>query len=151
MDIAQPDPGCATIIKSPAGTDIVGCGTTIGAYSQATCSVQNLKTTFMVQFCCGSGDCDAAGAKKIRGIDYKRTASSTGVLIKDKNGTIIAPVEVRKPIDLSKLMAKRNIEEKRTPKPDPLPAGLAKRVSCSSYTVNGDPGLSFSRDDSETC
>jgi hypothetical protein len=126
LDVPQPGEGCATIIKSPAGTDVVGCGTTIGAYKQATCSVQELKTTFMVQFCCGSGDCEKAGGLK-RGHPHQIRGDSSfsgGVILKDKNGKEMTPLEVGQPINTRSVMDKL----------------LDKRVSCSSWTADGMGG-----------
>lgn len=72
----------------------------------------------MVQFCCGSGDCDAAGAgSKVRGIEY-RTADliGRGAVLQFKNGTEIKPFQIGYP-----------------PK-----APVKKRASCSKYTADGD-------------
>lgn len=64
MDIATPDQGCRIIVRTPASTDELNCGTPRGIFPQATCSKIPLKKTFMVQFCCGREDCKDAGALK---------------------------------------------------------------------------------------
>jgi hypothetical protein len=99
FDVQAHDPGCATIIKSPASTDLVGCGAVIGSFKQPACALLNLEQSFMVQSCCGT-DCDSAGGKRIRGIGEMGTARSVfvdgrgGLLLKDANGTVIEPAEV---------------------------------------------------------
>lgn len=97
FDIAQPDPTCATIIKSPADTSVQGCGTTIGAFQNAACASLSVKDTFMVQFCCGTGDCTAAGvANAKRDGTYQIRAASAGLfgaVLKFANGSVIAPAQ----------------------------------------------------------
>ncbi|KAJ4293570.1 hypothetical protein N0V90_008853 [Kalmusia sp. IMI 367209] len=102
FDVQKHEPGCATIIKTPAGTDLEGCGATIGAFKQPACATLALEKTFMVQSCCGT-DCDSAGRKMIRGIGPMGTVRSVsidgrgGLLLKDGNGTVIEPAEVGPP------------------------------------------------------
>jgi hypothetical protein len=102
FDVQAHEPGCATIIKSPASTDLIGCGTAIASFKQPSCALLNLETSFMIQSCCG-GDCDSAGAKMIRGIGQMGTVRSVlldgrgGLLLKDANGTIIEPAEIAPP------------------------------------------------------
>jgi hypothetical protein len=96
------DPGCATIVKSPASTDLIGCGAAIASFKQPACAALSLEKSFMIQSCCGT-DCDAAGGKMIRGIGQMGTARSVlvdgrgGLLLKYANGTIIEPAEVAPP------------------------------------------------------
>jgi hypothetical protein len=102
FDVQKHDPGCATIVKSPAATDLVGCGAVIAAFQQPACAVLNLETSFMLQNCCGD-DCDSAGAKMIRGLGQMGSPRSVlvdghgGLLLKYANGTIIEPLEVAPP------------------------------------------------------
>lgn len=56
----------------------------------------------MVQFCCGEGDCTAAGADaKKRSAKWPRLASTSsttgGLYLKYPNGTIIQPIQVGQP------------------------------------------------------
>ncbi|KAL8834865.1 MAG: hypothetical protein Q9170_003565 [Blastenia crenularia] len=99
LNIFEPDQGCAVIIKSPASTDEEGCGYTIGSFRNAVCTAVALKESFMIQHCCGSGDCEAAGAgaKMIRGMDYKRGLSARGVEIIGKDGKIVEPKQTGEP------------------------------------------------------
>ena len=134
FDIAEPDSGCSTIIKSPADTDVVGCGTTIGAYKHATCSELSVKDTFMVQYCCGSGDCTAAGSgskRSIFGLQDRSTPGLTGLKFTAPNGSIIQPVQVgdppSKPSKRAADLHKRSVD-------------LTKRDSCSKWT--SDSGMS---------
>ncbi|CAM1509817.1 Fc.00g001520.m01.CDS01 [Cosmosporella sp. VM-42] len=96
LDVAQPDPGCTVIVKSPADTTVAGCGYEIGSFSQGGCAQLNLEKSFMVEFCCGRGDCKAAGAK--RSVKFGRDGiaggGAGGVYLKDENGTIITPSQV---------------------------------------------------------
>ncbi|CAA9960579.1 hypothetical protein PTMSG1_03980 [Pyrenophora teres f. maculata] len=102
FDVQAHEPGCATIVKSPAATDLLGCGAVVAAFQQPACARLNLETTFMLQNCCGD-DCDSAGAKMIRGIGQMGAPRSVlldgrgGLLLKYDNGTIIEPAEVAPP------------------------------------------------------
>lgn len=62
-DIGKPDPGCQIIVMSPVGQDVAGsnCGNIVLAAKDAGCLYAHLEDTFMVQYCCGSGDCSKAG------------------------------------------------------------------------------------------
>jgi hypothetical protein len=109
----------------------VACGKPIGAFHHATCAALAIKKTFMVQFCCGSGDCTAAGASpagKIRGIDRRGASLGQGVYILDGNGTIIPPIQIGKPPELS---------QKR--EPSPSTPSLTKR-GCTQNSWKADPG-----------
>ncbi|KAI4169305.1 MAG: hypothetical protein LQ343_005803 [Gyalolechia ehrenbergii] len=99
LDIFDPGQGCAVIVKSPASTDEEACGFTVGSFRNPVCAAIALKDTFMIQHCCGSGDCEAAGAgaKMVRGMDYKRGLSTRSIEIKDKDGNIIEPSQVGEP------------------------------------------------------
>jgi hypothetical protein len=105
FDVQAHDPGCATIVKSPASTDLIGCGAAIASFKQPACALLDLEKSFMIQSCCGT-DCDAAGGKMIRGMGQMGTARSVlvngrgGLLLKYANGTIIEPAEVAPPSTL---------------------------------------------------
>ncbi|KAF1832306.1 hypothetical protein BDW02DRAFT_600029 [Decorospora gaudefroyi] len=83
FDVQSHEPGCATIVKSPASTDLVGCGAAIAAFKQPACALLNLENSFMIQSCCGA-DCDSAGGKMIRGIGEMGAARS--VLLDGRGG-----------------------------------------------------------------
>lgn len=90
-----------------------GCGYPIASFSSPVCAVVNLEKTFMVQFCCGLGDCSSAGASKLRrsakfGGTYgwnerlNAAAASGGmysIVLRDANGTEIKPAQARPPPD----------------------------------------------------
>lgn len=78
LDIPQPDPGCKVLVRSPADTTQAGCGFLKGAFGNAACAVLSIEKTFMVQFCCGLGDCNAAGAGARR---IKRSAKFGDVTV----------------------------------------------------------------------
>nr|POE53526.1 hypothetical protein CFP56_28748 [Quercus suber] len=82
-------PECQLIVKSPADTTFAGCGTPIASYPRAACSVLDIKETFMLQFCCGNGDCASAAASRRR----RSGSSSGGLYLKYANGTIIPPMQ----------------------------------------------------------
>ncbi|KAI1267908.1 hypothetical protein F5Y18DRAFT_415458 [Xylariaceae sp. FL1019] len=104
LSVPQPDPGCEIIIKSPAGLDVEGCGYSIGSYSHAACSHVEIDTTFMVQFCCGSGDCTAAtGSRSLQrsarfNDEYlvSRSGGGGSLYLSYPNGTMIQPAQVGK-------------------------------------------------------
>ena len=118
FDVQAHEPGCATIIKSPASTDLAGCGAVIGAFKQPACALLNLETSFMVQSCCGK-DCDGAGAKMIRGLGEMgklRSVSidgSGGPLLKDGDDNIIEPAEIGQPPEKREVETKRSNLQKR--------------------------------------
>ncbi|KAL8864304.1 MAG: hypothetical protein Q9174_007399, partial [Haloplaca sp. 1 TL-2023] len=109
MDIFEPDKGCAVVVRSPASTDEVGCGYIVGSFRNAVCTSIALKETFIVQHCCGSAECEdaGAGAKMIRGLDYKRDVPTNDQQVKKKDGTIVQPAQVGEP------PAKRAVAEAR--------------------------------------
>ncbi|KAK7921666.1 hypothetical protein PG985_009688 [Apiospora marii] len=89
------------MIRSPASLDIEGCGNLIFSTTKAQCSAQmGLQDTFMIQFCCGSGDCDKAHVPiGTRGIDFMQAGGggSHGVYLQYENGTIIEPLAIGSP------------------------------------------------------
>lgn len=114
FDVQPHETGCATIIKSPANTDIIGCGVVIGAFKQPACAMLSLETSFMVQSCCGDA-CDSAGAKMIRGLGPMGSIRSVsidgngGLLLKSANGSIIEPAEIGPPPELKE---KRSLQKR---------------------------------------
>nr|POF07233.1 hypothetical protein CFP56_78449 [Quercus suber] len=55
-----PDPMCSIIIRTPASTDVPGCGYYLTSWEEAGCYYTAILESFIVQYCCGAGDCDAA-------------------------------------------------------------------------------------------
>ncbi|KAH6643479.1 hypothetical protein BKA67DRAFT_665285 [Truncatella angustata] len=76
LDVPQQDESqpCFIIFKSPADLQQPGCGEIQKTFQDATCGDIKLDTTFMVQFCCGNGDCAAAG---IPGLPSTRSISQS--------------------------------------------------------------------------
>lgn len=62
-NIGEPDDGCQILVMSPVGQDVAGanCGNVVLAQKNAGCYYTHLDSTFMTQYCCGSGDCAKAG------------------------------------------------------------------------------------------
>ncbi|KAL8727006.1 MAG: hypothetical protein Q9181_005863 [Wetmoreana brouardii] len=97
LDIFEPDIGCSVVVRSPASTDIVGCGFVVGSFKNAACQAVSLKETFIVQHCCGSADCEKVGGlKAVRGIDYKRGLPTNDAEVK-WDGRVIEPAQVGEP------------------------------------------------------
>ncbi|CAJ2513932.1 Uu.00g020510.m01.CDS01 [Anthostomella pinea] len=99
MDVPKPDDGCEIIIKSPASTRRAGCGHPIGSYKDGVCAALELDTTFMVQFCCGTGDCQAALPGSQRSVRFDpmylsaRSGGGGGMYLLRQDGTQIEPLE----------------------------------------------------------
>ncbi|KAK8062317.1 hypothetical protein PG997_014414 [Apiospora hydei] len=90
------------MIRSPASISAVGCGNLVYSTQKAQCSGSiTLEDTFMVQFCCGAGDCDAAHVPAgKRGDDLMLSgggSSGGGVYLQFPNGTMIEPLAVGTP------------------------------------------------------
>lgn len=124
FDVQEHEPGCATIVKTPAATDIVGCGRARAYFKQPACALLELESTFMIQSCCGDDCKSAGGGKMIRGIGQMGTARSIlldgrgGLLLQYANGTIIEPAEVAPPSALvnAKTMKRQDTTEQRLQK-----------------------------------
>ena len=134
IDVNAPDNGCAVIIKSPADTSTANCGFVIGTFKNPVCAVLNLEKTFMVQFCCGQGDCDAAGANSRRAT-LDNTLDSSGLFslfLRDPNGTMIQPLSVGSYPSIAEL---EHLESRE----NPAPGRLLKR-SCDKKSWVADAG-----------
>jgi hypothetical protein len=127
----------------------------IASFANPVCAVVNLEKTFMVQFCCGSGDCSAAGASKLRrsarfggpygwGERLDTAAAGSGmysIVLRDANGTEIKPAQVGPPPG--------GPSTHRSPLPQiaTLPTvvsarSLQPRSSCSENSWTADEGYS---------
>lgn len=97
------------MVKSPANTDVQGCGFPLGSLKQAGCLPLILKETFMVEFCCGHDNCHDMGAGRrglpppkfspnwnnmLRSDKQIRSGGSGWVYLNDADGNIIQPLEV---------------------------------------------------------
>lgn len=56
----KPDDTCRIVVRSPARTDLPLCGNYVTSWSQAGCYYTAVLESFILQYCCGTGDCDAA-------------------------------------------------------------------------------------------
>ncbi|KAH6641071.1 hypothetical protein F5144DRAFT_481645 [Chaetomium tenue] len=155
IEIPELDETCQFIIRSPAHTDMPGCGYPIASFSNPVCAVVNLEKTFMVQFCCGLGDYSSAGASKLRrsakfGGAYGwnerlDTAAASGgmysIVLRDANGTEIKPAQVGPPPDSLSTHRSAPLQI------DTAPAGVSTRQlhprsSCSENSWTADDGYS---------
>lgn len=59
-DSGPPQDTCQLVVRTPASTDLPACGYYLTSWSQEGCYYTSVMETFMLQFCCGTGDCDAA-------------------------------------------------------------------------------------------
>jgi hypothetical protein len=153
------DEGCRVIVRTPATVDVQNCGYYLTGWHDKGCYKTHLRNSFVLQFCCGSGDCDAAEPSttmaQARVVALQGGTSSTSLgAFAALNGTgkrdigegitmEWAPREPSSPSQLAKRklkqlsdLAENEIARERTaamsPK-SPTKRSLAKR-SCSSYT-----------------
>ena len=122
------------IVKSPASTDEEACGYVVGSFKNAVCAQMNLKETFMIQYCCGSGDCEAAtgSAKRVRGLENRRALEGRASEVRGKNGKIVKPIQVGYPPEKKGQM-------KREAGPEVAKKGLQRRKDkCQGYEADGD-------------
>jgi hypothetical protein len=108
FDFPEPDPTCRWIVLTPAGRDSENCGTPVLTVTGAACQRVAIQSTFMLQFCCGTGDCKAAATKHRRDVssnDLFSRSGSTGALymMNKSSGLAVAPMYEGPPIDQSKL------------------------------------------------
>ncbi|KAK8133564.1 hypothetical protein PG984_005576 [Apiospora sp. TS-2023a] len=92
------------MIRSPASVHMAGCGNIVFSTTEAQCSgAIDIQDTFMVQFCCGTGDCDAAhvpaGRRGIDSVEFLQGGGvgSRGAYLQFDNGTIIEPLAIGSP------------------------------------------------------
>ncbi|KAG9751016.1 hypothetical protein KCU73_g6434, partial [Aureobasidium melanogenum] len=89
----EPGEGCRFIVRSPASRDLSSCGTTVLSVTGAACQRVALQSTFMLQFCCGTGDCSEAAASKRSDI-FSRSASSGALFLKNAtSGEMVKPLD----------------------------------------------------------
>ncbi|KAF2656730.1 hypothetical protein K491DRAFT_596474 [Lophiostoma macrostomum CBS 122681] len=134
FDIQTQDSGCAVMIKSPASTDVIGCGVVVANFKQAACAMVPLETSFMLQTCCGDDCTDAGGSKMIRGMGPMGLSSVSmdkrgGIYLKDANGTVIEPADVGPPPELQ---TKRQVLAESV-KAIEAPSHLARRGCSNSW------------------
>lgn len=68
------------------------CGTTLLTVAGATCQRVALASTFMLQFCCGIGDCEEAATK--RSDIFSRSASGGAIYLKNTSSSeMITPLD----------------------------------------------------------
>lgn len=153
------DEGCRVIVRTPATVDVQNCGFYLTGWHNKGCYKTHLRNSFMLQFCCGTGDCDAAepsvstAQARVRALQGRTASTSLGSFASLKGtgkrdlgeGITMewAPREPSSPSQLAKRklqyengLAENEIARERTanmsPKSPPR-RSLAKR-SCSSYT-----------------
>jgi hypothetical protein len=127
-----------------------GCGVSQFAAQHATCVVQTLKSTFAMQFCCGTEDCAAAGVstqeRRDLGITmdsktvhrrraiFGRNTISEDALIHYANGTVAKPQSIWNVDSITKSAPKKEVAAQSLPRS----AALKKR-ECSGFTLTSDP------------
>ncbi|KAI1273892.1 hypothetical protein F5Y07DRAFT_411098 [Xylaria sp. FL0933] len=92
----------ALMIRSPATLTHEYCGDLVKYSTEPQCGASKveLQETFMVQFCCGSGDCEAAGVPwgRRRSLGNRTPGGPTeGQYLSFANGTTIEPLVVGRP------------------------------------------------------
>ncbi|KAJ4294363.1 hypothetical protein N0V90_008053 [Kalmusia sp. IMI 367209] len=135
VDVPEPDEGCTVLIRSPAGVDQENCGVPVGMFSSGTCANVPLKQTFMMQYCCGSGDCTAAGVQRRTadgGWAFDKRSGGAGFKFYDRSGNVIEPIASGNPPEKKEKRAEAVTSTKRD---SPV---LAKRESCSGWNPTSD-------------
>lgn len=152
------DEGCRLIVRTPATTDVQNCGYYLTGWHDKGCYKTHLRSSFNLQFCCGSGDCDKAGVANniahARVLALQGGTASTSLGSFALNGTgkrdvadgismQWAPREPSSPSQLAKRksqqlndVAENKIARERTAAMSPAQPkerSLAKRT-CSTYT-----------------
>ncbi|KAI1809062.1 hypothetical protein GGS20DRAFT_581012 [Poronia punctata] len=129
------DPG-ALMIRSPAVLTDGHCGNLVHYSNDAGCAATpiDLKETFMVQFCCGSGPCEVAGvpANRRRSLQHQRAASGAtgGLYLSYENGTMIEPLVVGKP--------QQQQQQQETKKTKKTKRSCKDGYEEGSYSASGD-------------
>lgn len=54
------DEGCRLIVRTPATVEVQNCGYYLTGWHNKRCYKTHIRNSFMLQFCCGNGDCDGA-------------------------------------------------------------------------------------------
>lgn len=89
-DSGPPNPDCQIIVRTPASTDTPACGYFLTGWKKAGCYKTLITDSFMLQYCCGSGDCDAARpAASIEDAHYQMlhgNTSSVSLMIENLSG-----------------------------------------------------------------
>lgn len=84
------DEGCQTIIRTPASVDVQNCGYFLTSWNQPGCYKTRIQQTFMIQFCCGTGDCGEATPQNsmanVRVAALQGETSSTSLVFDDLQG-----------------------------------------------------------------
>lgn len=154
------DEGCRLIVRTPATVDVQNCGYYLTGWHNKGCYKTHLRNSFMLQFCCGSGDCDEAGVAdnmaqaRVLALQGGTASTSLGSFalsgtgkrdVADGLSMQWAPREPSSPSQLAKRKAQQlsDIEENRIARErtaamspaqaQPKQRSLAKR-SCSTYT-----------------
>lgn len=119
FDIPDLDAGCRYFVRTPVvqGTD-TNCGGNVLIAQGATCAPVRVDNTFILSFCCGTGDCSAAGVPfRSRGLSASGAGSGGSMVFKYANGTVMEP--------------KTN--------PPPAVEKKLKKRDCDSFTVTNGP------------
>ena len=149
MDFPEAQFECATILRTPTPYQDPGCGRTAFTARHATCVLQPIAETFAVQFCCGTGDCKAAGVpdSAIASMGITQSSESvkkrmlqdgsriltTDAFLKHRNGTIIKPASIHNVdaiVSSNTVKARAPVQKRRI---------LRKRAGCNDFRITSDP------------
>ncbi|POR34638.1 Uncharacterized protein TPAR_05159 [Tolypocladium paradoxum] len=70
LDIKQPDPDCSILLRSPARTDLPGCGRVARSFEHAACVAVDPGASFMLQRCCAKDKCYSGTGKRSAKVGY---------------------------------------------------------------------------------
>lgn len=80
-DSGAPNAGCEIIVRTPASTDLPACGYYERGWKQAGCYYTAVQDSFMLQYCCGTGDCEAAApAASVADAHYQMMHGNTSAV-----------------------------------------------------------------------
>jgi len=146
IDVPPVDQGCAVLVRTPVLGGTENCGGNVIVAQGATCAPIVIDNTFMVSFCCGTGDCSDAGAPTKRDFSGSLAArQGSGVLLlHDKDGNVIEPHAAQS------LQGRSASPESDAARPAPISplksrnpkAAASKKLSkrdCSDFTVTNGP------------
>jgi len=134
IDVPAQDPGCSTLIRTPVTPNGENCGGNVIVAQGETCAPIAIDNTFIVSFCCGTGDCTAAGAPGKRDVLSSSAAGGGPLLLHDKDGNVIEPHTAA--LLQSRAPAENNLKSRN---PGAAAAKKLRKRDCDGFTVMNGP------------
>ncbi|KAM0718468.1 hypothetical protein Q7P37_005538 [Cladosporium fusiforme] len=129
FDSGEPDDNCRVIVRTPASQEVENCGNYLTSWTSAGCYQTTLQDSYNLQFCCGTGDCDAAmpssSMAQARSLGMQGATASTQLVYKSENDNSTSGTK-----DLGNGASLRWAKRNSSP-----PAQLSKKKrDCDSYS-----------------